>query len=616
MLDAVQQIAADDSRLLFLFGLTCARIGAYERAESAFNSVLSQHPDDFDVLFNLGRAASRAQHYDRAERALDVALKLRPESVDALTELAQVSAARQDYTRAIYLLAQAKKLAPGRPEILLALARTAQAGAYYGDAALAYDEYLQLKPADDQARRDRGLVCGYIDARKVAGVKELADYVRKHPQDPVGHYNQAQLSWREQPEAALDQLARAVRLDPGFAAAHVDRAWLLNRLGRSQEAIPDLQKAVEINARDFRALDQLGLAYSSLDRPAEAEKALRRAISIAPDDPDILLHLGRALMELGQEQEATQLLERFQQLRPRSVLGPRRQAGMIESALLSAPERTKREVERLRQDARAHPDNPELQLHLASLLLTDGRLEEASAEFRVLLTRNVDIRTSQEAGSFLLAFEQYDLARDFLRRAGNSLDLAIALLFTDGPAEALKALDQAPEKGSGDYYLLKSSILDAAGESAGAEKALDQGMRLTIARPQIVQRVVLSLIRRDRKNLALDLLDRTKGLSAELGITQAIALGLANRGAEAEKAVKEIESERPEWDRAYLVHGLLLERDQPAMAAQKLRTALALGSQDVAARCALARVTHTAAPDPPCSCARGLLELLLPRCLN
>ena len=614
MLNAVQQAAADDSRLLFLFGLTCARIGVFDRAESAFNTVLSQHPDDFDVLFNLGRAAARAQHYDRAERALEVAFKLRPASVDALTELAQVSAARLDYARAIYLLAQAKKLAPKRPEILLTLARIAQAGAYYGDAALAYDEYLQLKPTDDQARRDRGLVCGYIDGRKAEGLKELADYVRKRPQDPMGHYNQAQLAWREQPEMALDQLARAVRLDPGFAAAHVDRGWLLNRLGRSQEAIPDLRRAVEINPRDFRALDQLGLAYSSLDRPADAEKALRRAISIAPDNPDVLMHLGRALMELGQEQEAKQLLDRFQQLHPRSVLGPRRQAGMIESATLSAPERTRREIERLREDARAHPDNPELQLHFASLLLTDGKVEEASSEFRVLLTRNADARTWQEAGSFLLAFEQYDLARDFLRRAGSSLDLAIALLFTDGPVEALKALDQAPESGSGDYWLLKSSILDAAGQNAEAESALQQGMRLTTSRPPVVQRVALSLIRRDRKDLALDLLGRTKGLGPELRITHAIVLDLANRHAEAERAMKDIESEWPEWDRAYLVHGLLLERDQPAIAAQKLRTAMALGSQDVAARCALDRVTHAGQNDSQCSCTHGLYELLFPSC--
>ena len=96
-LDSVSKEAAADPRLGFLYGLTCARIGAYDRAEAAFNAVLAQQPDDFDVLLNLGRAAARASHYDRALRALDVAVKLQPNHVDSLLELAEVNAALHDY---------------------------------------------------------------------------------------------------------------------------------------------------------------------------------------------------------------------------------------------------------------------------------------------------------------------------------------------------------------------------------------------------------------------------------------------------------------------------------------------------------------------------------------
>ena len=151
MLDGVQKDAEADPRLEYAYGMTCARIGAYDRAVTAFNAVLVQHPDDFDVLFNLGRAAARAKLYDRALHALEVAVKLQPSNVDALMELAGVNAAVGDYTRAVYLLAQAKQLAPARPEIPLAMAHAAQSGEYYGDAAIAYDEYLQLKPGDDNA---------------------------------------------------------------------------------------------------------------------------------------------------------------------------------------------------------------------------------------------------------------------------------------------------------------------------------------------------------------------------------------------------------------------------------------------------------------------------------
>ena len=617
MLDAVRKDIGSDQRLVFLYGLTCARIGAYDRAEAAFNSVLTQHPDDFDVLFNLGRAAARAKHYDRAQRALEVALKLRPDSIDTLVELGQLSAARQDYTKALFYLAQAKKFSPRRPDILLALARTAQSGAYYGDAAIAYDEYLQAKPADDTARRDRGLVSSYIESRKAEGVKELAAYVQKHPGDPIGHFDLALIWWRDRPQDALNHLSQAVRLDPGFGAARVNRAWLLSRMGRAADAIPDLEKAIEIDPRDVRALDQLGLIYSTLDRPADAEKVLRRAVAIVSDDPDIVMHLGRALMELGREEEAQKFLDKFRTLGPQKLRGPRREAGMIESATLSSAERTRRQIERLRQDAKAHPDDPELQLNFASLLLADGRIEESSKEFHVLLSKNAESRVWEEAGRFLLQFEQYPLAREFLARTTANLDLSLALVFTDGPEKALAALEKTPDKEqSGDYFLLKASILDTAGQAAEAENVLERGLRLPISRPQIVQQAALLLVRHNRNDLALDLLTRAAGGSADLQLTRAIVLGLADRNAESERAIRQIESQWPEWDRAYLVHGLLVEHAQPIEAARRVRTAIALGSQDPAARCVLARLTSPGVSSPQCSCAGGLRELLFPPCVR
>jgi tetratricopeptide (TPR) repeat protein len=620
MLDGVRREAAADPRLEYLYGITCARIGAYDRAVTAFNAVLVQHPDDFDVLFNLGRAAARAKLYDRALHALDVAAKLQPANVDVLMELAGVSATTGDYARAIYLLAQAKKLAPGRPEIPLAMAHVAQAGEYYGDAALAYDEYLRLKPGDDAARRDRALVCGFTDARQAEGLKELTQYVRKHPDDPLGYHDLAQLTWRDHPRQALDALTTAVRLDPGLAPAQIDLGWLLNRMGRTAEAIPHFQKAIEINPRDSRALGQLGAAYVSLDRAADAEKVLRQALAISPGDPEILMHLGRALIDLGHEQEGRQYLEKFQKTHLRRVRGPWTQPAMIESASLPPAERNQREIERLRKAAADHQDDPELQLRLASLLLAAGRVEEAENEFRVLLTRNAETRTWQQAGSYLLGFERYQLAREFLERAAAAdpaanLDLATATFYLEGPAKALSILEQVPvQQRSGDYLLLKAKILDAAGQAAESEKVLEQGLQLAVSRPQIAREAALLLVRHGRKELALEFLAKAAGDNPDLLLTQAIVLALMDRSSAAERALKQIETQWPEWDRVYVAHGLLLEKVRPREARQKIETAIALGSQDVTARCALARLASAAPSGPQCSCAGGLYEMLFPRC--
>jgi len=52
------------------------------------------------------------------------------------------------------------------------------------------------------------------------------------------------------------------------------------------------------------------------------------------------------------------------------------------------------------------PEDPELQLRLAALLLTDGQVDQASAEFRTLLSRNANARIRDEAGR--LSYLEHD----------------------------------------------------------------------------------------------------------------------------------------------------------------------------------------------------------------
>ena len=142
-----------------------------------------------------------------------------------------MNAARQDYSRAVYVLAQARQRAPARPDILLALAQAAENAGFHGDSALAYDEYLRLRPGDDTARRDRARVYGLTGSRLEEGLRELAGYLKRHPDDSIAYFYLAQFSWEAEPEKGLDKLSNAVRLNPNFAAARFGRAWLLNRLG-------------------------------------------------------------------------------------------------------------------------------------------------------------------------------------------------------------------------------------------------------------------------------------------------------------------------------------------------------------------------------------------------
>jgi tetratricopeptide (TPR) repeat protein len=624
IVEALQQEANSDPRVLFALGITCARLGLYDKAEDAFNRVLATRPNDFNVLFNLGRAAARAQHYDRAQRALEVAVKMQAEDVDALLELGLVYAAQQDYSRSVYVLAQARQRAPKRPDVLLALARAAEDAGFYGDSALAYDEYLEINSADATARRDRGRVIGQTDNRLNEGIQELTLYVQKHPKDPIGHYYLAQLVWTTKPAAALEQLSTALSLDPNFTPAHYSRGWLLHRLGRTSDSLVNLKEAVRLQPNNVRVLDQLGLTYLSLEQPSEAEKVLRRAVTLAPQDPEVLMHLGRSLVALNREDEGQRYLDHFQKLRSEKARDPRREAGMFELATMPQAERTQLQINRLRQDSRAHPGDPELALHLAGLLLSHGQTEEAMSVYRELLARDADSAIWQQAGTTLARAGQYQMARDFLKGAvvdlpKARLDLAIALFFTDGPEHALKAMNEVSEGDQdGDFLLMKARILDAIGRPGEAEKVLQEGLRRSSTRADVAQQAVALLLARNRMAEALNVISnasRANPDNPDLLLTQAIVLALADRPRESEQLLKKVESRWPEWDRAYVVHGLVLESSgRTAEARQKLQTATALAAADVATRCALARLNRDSSPTTQCGCANGLRDLVVPSC--
>ncbi len=120
-------------------------------------------------------------------------------------------------------------------------------------------------------------------------------------------------------------------------------------------------------------------------------------------------------------------------------------------------------------------------------LLIDGKQEEGKAAFIELLAMNPSSELSYKAGTTLLGFEQYALAAQFLKRselqsAAARLDLAVALLFSEGPGKAVEALDQIrKEERSGDYFLLKAQIEEAAGRSAEADKFMEESARFRIS---------------------------------------------------------------------------------------------------------------------------------------
>jgi tetratricopeptide (TPR) repeat protein len=197
----------------------------------------------------------------------------------------------------------------------------------------------------------------------------------------------------------------------------------------------------------------------------------------------------------------------------------------------------------------------------------------------------------------LLQYEQYEPAREFLELAVTSgarehiaqpsgsarLDLATALFHTQGANAALAEVDKTPEEDrKGDYYLLRAQLLDSLGKMPEAAEALNRGMQASPTRTSLYFQGASFLLKYGLRKEALALLEQASRMvpdEPELLLAQWVTLGLLSRVDDARKLLAKIQARWPEWDRPYLLHGILLEMQlKSAEARQALETAIALGA--------------------------------------
>ncbi len=104
-------------------------------------------------------------------------------------------------------------------------------------------------------------------------------------------------------DGALALLGEAIERRPDDALLRDERSDLLLRMGRDDDAVLELEGALELGEAADRArrLRQLARLHRRGDRLPAARAALERAIALYPDDAEALAHLREVCLELGDE---------------------------------------------------------------------------------------------------------------------------------------------------------------------------------------------------------------------------------------------------------------------------------------------------------------------------
>ncbi|MBI2372682.1 MAG: tetratricopeptide repeat protein [Deltaproteobacteria bacterium] len=164
--------------------------------------------DSAPVLIQQAYAFLQRGARDDALKALNRALKAEPNNVDALTLRAGIFVVEEKPKKALADL----------------------------------DRALELAPYSAVAHLTRGDVHEKLGDRPRAQ-KDFTRAVELDPSSPVARHRRALLIWERDPRTALADLNRVFELLDSYPPAHLDRARVLMKLGRLDDALADLEQA-------------------------------------------------------------------------------------------------------------------------------------------------------------------------------------------------------------------------------------------------------------------------------------------------------------------------------------------------------------------------------------
>jgi adenylate cyclase len=122
-------------------------------------------------------------------------------------------------------------------------------------------------------------------------------------------------------ERAGQLLTNALQGDPNRSAAHFAMGCLRRLQGRLNESRFSLQRAVNLNPSDARALRQLATTHIFLGEPSSAIPLVERALRLSPRDTDMASYywaLGLSHLLLGNAAAAADLLTQARSENPRA----------------------------------------------------------------------------------------------------------------------------------------------------------------------------------------------------------------------------------------------------------------------------------------------------------
>lgn len=154
--------------------------------------------------------------------------------------------------------------------------------------------------------------------RRALAEAAIQDALRLRPDAGEAHLARAENFYRVDLDygRALAELEAARRTLPNDARVFELTGYIQRRQGRLEEALHNLERALELDPRNFFTLQQIALSYQLVRRYAEEVGVLDRALIINPSDTDT--KVARALLDFDWKADSRPLHRTIESIRKES----------------------------------------------------------------------------------------------------------------------------------------------------------------------------------------------------------------------------------------------------------------------------------------------------------
>ena len=296
---------------------------------------------------------------------------------------------------------------------------------------MAIVSHLPMKVVHDETYINLGAF--FVRTGKAAdAVPVLLKAVAVDPGDAAPHL-QLGLAYRMtgDQQAALQELTRAVRLRPDYGEAQAALGLMLRDLGQPADALQHLRDAARLLPQSADAHSNLGLALMEAGLPNEAIIEHRRAVALAPDSSSPHNNLGLALQQTGDTQQA------IVEYRKALLIKPDEGEAQNNLALALASVRDYEGAFRHFSEAiRLEPASYGVRLNFANTLCEAGRIAEGIAQYQEAARLSPD-----SIDPPLLSARAYGQAGRFAEALA-SLEKALAIAHATGRTEMVPQLTE------------------------------------------------------------------------------------------------------------------------------------------------------------------------------